>query len=303
MDFKPDGFRKMMSGKDISKVAVKIYRQLLASGDPANIDKAKKMYRDNDMHLRDPGYMDDHGEAGYYRTPGASGNKTKTDDLIKKAVSSWRKNPLESLSILSDALHQAEDRGSHGEGNPFEGHDPRLIMHEEKWEIENWKPGWEPDNMDVNTKGATLALGHAEKVLSEFKERIDLPEGKQIAISGFGMRVKEFFKRKRRMLGFGYLSVLKSSNPLTKLMGRTGARNIEDVKSIVLATLVKDAATRSAYTKARGNPGQEEAVLNPVVRDAVQKPGEHSEFWEKLETELLPKRPVPPRPRKASSRH
>jgi len=299
MDFKPDGFKTMSQGMRQSAKQIKEYRKLLASGDEADRAVAKFMYLENSLHVREREFLEDHGEAGEYKGPGATKNADVTRQLVIDAAVEWYSDPLESLSMLSDALHQAEDRGSHGEGNPFEGHDVRLGLHQEDWEIANWKPGWEPDDMESNTKGTALALGHAEKVLKDFKAIIKLPPGEEVALRGFKMWIKEKFKRKRRgkfgKWGINIL-VLKSSNPLTRLFGQTGKhiKTMEDVKSLVRATLVKDKATEAAYEKARGNSEQEEKVLNPVVSNAMQDPEQHRKFLEELERVFAKQKPPVP---------
>jgi hypothetical protein len=54
---------------------------------------------------------------------------------VEKAVNLWpdadeedANAKIRSLTVLSDALHQAADRGSHEEGAAFEGHDVRLQL-------------------------------------------------------------------------------------------------------------------------------------------------------------------------------
>jgi hypothetical protein len=161
------------------------YENLVESG--KSLD-AYKMYRNNELHTRRPAYMLSHGEAGEYKDQDASAkNEAMTSRLVDKAAALWDWNKGnswgQSLSVLSDALHQAADRGSHGEGNAFTGHDVRILRNKYSWERDGQKlfmaksggiapSQWEPDNMAINKKGAVLAVGFVQGALTKFKKEV-----------------------------------------------------------------------------------------------------------------------------------
>ena len=137
-----------------------------------------------------------HGEAGRYKEDNAAAkNEAVTTQFVNKAINLWdnqnRTKQAASLVILSDALHQAEDRGSPGEGNAFSGHDVRITLGQkgkngQDWAKQNWEEPmggkidgkeWDPDSFSVNQKGAVLAVGFAQGVLDKFRQGIKLPEG------------------------------------------------------------------------------------------------------------------------------
>ena len=147
------------------------------------------MFRNNELHVRDPAYMMSHGEGGRYKeTNAAPINEAMTRRLVRKAIGLWKSYDRgRSLEVLSDALHQAEDRGSHGEGNAFTGHDVRLSIIASRpdehslfdWEKEGLEEfrrktgrsspkGWQPDDLGINKRGAVLAVGYAKGVLKAF---------------------------------------------------------------------------------------------------------------------------------------
>jgi hypothetical protein len=106
IDFIPDGFKTMNQGIAKSKKQLKEYRRLLNSIKPVDRRKARKMYDDNELHIREESYMDNHGEGGYYKKPGASTNAGVTTRFLTQAANLWKsKNLMQSLSILSDGVH------------------------------------------------------------------------------------------------------------------------------------------------------------------------------------------------------
>ena len=87
-------------------------------------------YDDMQGYWRDPDEAVNHAEGGQYRTyDGASKDIARVEQNLAKAVAAWNKNnPSQSLSMLGLALHTAEDRGAHGDGEPGTGHDPRRSI-------------------------------------------------------------------------------------------------------------------------------------------------------------------------------
>lgn len=279
MDFKMDGFRTMRKGQKDSEKKLKEYRKNLASEDEFQKALARTWYDENDLHIREQSYMDNHGEGGYYKEPGEGKNAGVTTDLVSKAVAKWNSgNPLQSLSVLSDALHQAEDRGSHGEGNPFDGHDVRLTLNKEPWEKLNYKGDWEPDNIAVNSKGAVLAIAHAKKLLNDFKNTVNLKKGKKISFSA----IKKFFKPKRR-LWMGYIWPVKSGDLSSRFIGKTGVGKKKFKK--LVAEKLKDQSIKDTYEKARkkGDVAAEDEALNQELRLSVEDPDYNMPLMDDLE--------------------
>ena len=248
------------------------------------------MYDKNTLHRRKFSFVLDHGEGGAYKVPGKSTNEGKTNTLILNAWGKWKKSSVGALSILSDALHQAEDRGAHGEGDPFKGHDIRKTLYKREWET-NYDTT-EPDNVSQNSEGATLALGYAENVLSKFKEAVHLPPGKKIGIS----RIKEFFKKRRRVRAWGkhthYLPLwAKSSDPISHMVGQTGLGRKDGLKKLraIITRTTKDPAMKAAYERAR-DPRQKKEILNLELRNVVQNPEQNPELIKQLEEVLKKQR-------------
>ncbi|HEY89692.1 MAG TPA: DUF4157 domain-containing protein [Thermoflexia bacterium] len=276
IDFINDGFKTMKSGIKKSKKQLKAYHKLIREGKQhmqryrgsskfgfnsnkqaqkvlgvRKLKRAKAMYDNNELHVRKKSYMRNHGEGGYYKQEGTGVNKGVTNDFIAKAVGLWKTSRMKSLSILSDALHQAEDRGSHGEGNPFTGHDVRKALGSESWETEHYDPTWEPDNVSVNKQGAFLAVKYAKEVLRKFADDLALPKGKIATKS-----VSEKFETKRRMRIGGFIPI-KSSNWLVKTKGKTGVWTLKGLKKIVEAEQKKQ--------------DDEEALMPPDVLDELEE--------------------------------
>jgi hypothetical protein len=91
-------------------------------------------------------------------------------------VAAAKKDNLgDTTKYLAYALHAAEDRGSHGEGNPGMGHDPRTKVPPEEapggvneWYIDK---GWDPDDLAKNANGKEFATQLAAQVLNDFYSR------------------------------------------------------------------------------------------------------------------------------------
>lgn len=171
MDGIKDEFNTMQEGRGQGKGKIKEYNELKNSNDMTKWRLAKKMYINNELHIRDQSYMLHHGEGGYYKKAnGASINEGMTSLFVDKATNLWNTGDKKrALVVLSDALHQAEDRGSHQEGNAFHGHDSRIKLNETEWEKEHFKKDWDPDNISINKDGAAKAVGLAQGVLNKFK--------------------------------------------------------------------------------------------------------------------------------------
>jgi hypothetical protein len=256
-----------MRGKDATKKMKKAYQKLIESG---NLKEAQQMYDANMLHVREADYQDQHGEAGHYKAAGASANEGVTARLLGDAVAKWKSgSKLDALSLLGDTLHQAEDRGSHGEGNPFEGHDERLKLYKQDWET-NYKPTWKPDDVTINSKGAVLAQGFAENVLKKFHADIGLSPGKKVDIS-FWRRIPAFFRGKL------------SWKRITHIIGSTGLGSSEGREKLdaIIKTQLKDPTVAAAYEKARGNPEKQQAILEEYLKTNP----EYKEVFERLAQE------------------
>ena len=151
------------------------------------IDKAHGMWENNEIHKREKWYMLHHGEGGFYKeeqSVGAAKNIAMTEGLVARAAGLYRGgNKLHGLSILSDALHQAEDRGAHEEGAAFKGHDKRYeikgnsvvkmvvpLEQQSNWtnlELARGKKS-DPDNASKNKAGVQYGIKYAEEAIGIF---------------------------------------------------------------------------------------------------------------------------------------
>jgi hypothetical protein len=229
MDFIQDQQDKMGTGMAESKTNVKKYKEdaeklkgleeelgTATEGPEKNKIKVERdalktsldnMWRNNELHIRDENYMRMHGEGGLYRTErgaAASVNKDVTKLMINTAADLYDSgNNTKAVEVLSDALHQAEDRGSHYEGEQGKGHDARQKIKmgnrvpEHRGEFDGVPriPDEEPypDNSDKNNEGAKLAIGYAYNVLSTFINKVkskepitaEEPKRRHAKIAGF----------------------------------------------------------------------------------------------------------------------
>jgi len=120
-------------------------------------------------------------------------------------------NPMTALGILGDAIHAAEDRGSHGDGYPGTGHDPKCIVPHSQWQKwvqqSDWKnepeakqptnpffrsENWNPDDITMNYPGYLDAQGYAAATMFSFLGRLT-PEEENV--------LKTFGKTKGHVLG------------------------------------------------------------------------------------------------------
>jgi hypothetical protein len=214
-----------------SFVAKKRYKRLRSSArkqndlggfkNPKDRRRAQKMWENLGFHLRWPVEKKYHGEAGgYTREDGATKNASAVENQIDKAARFYIGGKYrEGLLQLADGLHSAEDRGSHGEGKPYTGHDPRLTMQErfDGTHNEHYIPGWDCDNPAVNVGGRALAEQYAkdgwqlfwDKVKSISTARAKLEGGKRGRLRPGGLKSK-YLKH-----GFRFL--------MTPLTGAVGA--------------------------------------------------------------------------------
>ncbi len=188
MDGLKDEFSTMRKGQGEGKAIIKGYNKLKKSKKESDKDQAKQMYLSNQLHIRDQSYMLHHGEGGFYKKEdGSSINEGMTSLFVDRAIGLWNTgNKERALVVLSDALHQAEDRGAHQEGNAYQGHDSRLKLNETEWEKahfnNNWDPGKSPDDISVNKGGAAKAVGLAQGTLNKFQYAVNANEEDKISI-------------------------------------------------------------------------------------------------------------------------
>jgi len=156
------------------------------------------MWETNQLHIRNENYMRMHGEGGLYRGTrdvAAPVNEAVTNKFITTAVDLYDGGSnTKALEVLGDALHQAEDRGSHFEGEQGKGHDARqkvnmserVSEHQQAFNNVPYIPAQAPlpDNSDKNPEGAQLAIVYAENVINTFASGIKSKD----KISGAGPR-------------------------------------------------------------------------------------------------------------------
>jgi hypothetical protein len=165
------------------------------SQDTTLLDK-KKMWETGGLMVRMGQERPFHGEASAYQdgVNNAEANKQAVGNQIKKAQAAYRKGFYrEGLLQLSDALHTAEDRGSHGEGLAWSGHDPRLGL-PQKWDgttNENYRPGWDCDNVSKNSGGRVLAEKYAKQAYEAFLSGLGMEEKLKLGM-GIGAKKTSF---------------------------------------------------------------------------------------------------------------
>ena len=191
MDAVQDQTLSMNEGIALSEGRIKQYEAYIKAGDE---ESAKRMWNQNELHFRPPPYMLSHGEGGLYKqdsSAAAAINEGMTRKMLDKSVGLWNWDDDgaigQSLGMLSDTLHQAEDRGSHQEGEQFKGHDVRLGVFQwkkkHKRELQDWEtlPGapalaiegkWDPDNASKNKVGTVLGVAFAQGVLRAFANMV-----------------------------------------------------------------------------------------------------------------------------------
>jgi hypothetical protein len=151
----------------------------------------RALFEANAFHMRPKSELPNHGEAGAYRRRGQEGvNIARVNDWVDKAVAAAEKQNLGATTkYLAYALHAAEDRGSHGEGNPGTGHDPRCGIPPQdapggtnEWYIDK---NWNPDDLAINAAGKELAIQYAVGVLNDFRDKCT-HTGKHLVAFEFG---------------------------------------------------------------------------------------------------------------------
>ena len=235
IDFIQDQGITMDEGIKLGKDRIETYESLIAAGQD---ERAKQMWENNELHWREPAYMMSHGEGGRYKEADpAAINEAMTYTMVSQAASGWDwtkpGSNMEALSRLSDALHQAEDRGSHDEGRAFGGHDARLMV--KKWaqdhdrDLQPWEKWinpppeaitgkWAPDNFSVNKRGGILGVGFAIGALKLFAHLIDQPGARQ----PISLNPDENSPTKRAAKFKKFLPFAKSGNILGKVIGKSG---------------------------------------------------------------------------------
>jgi hypothetical protein len=170
----------------------------------------KALFEANAFHMRPKSELPNHGEAGAYRRRGQEGvNIARVNDWIDKAVAAAEKQNLGATTkYLAYALHAAEDRGSHGEGNPGTGHDPRCGIPPQdapggtnEWYIDK---NWNPDDLAINAAGKELAIQYAVGVLNDFRSKCT-DTGKDLVAFEFGSSfvLEEKLKKGRSLFSGG----------------------------------------------------------------------------------------------------
>lgn len=286
VDFIQDQIVTMDQGIQLGKSAINMYENLIASGQDK---RAEQMWKDNELHYRKPAYMMSHGEGGRYKEADpAAINEAMTKEMVNVAAQRWSWEPeannTEALSRLSDALHQAEDRGSHGEGREFTGHDSRLNVL--KWTEESgrdampweeWKGApaqiralaaagkWAPDNFSVNKGGGVLAIGFAQGALNLFANLIGQPaKGEPIALNP-GVEAK-----KRSAQAAKFLPFMKSSNLLVGIIGKSGKGWRKGKKKKTLEKLLEHRQKLIVSGELKAGD-YEKSMQTPEVKEAVME--------------------------------
>jgi len=271
VDFIQDQILTMNEGIELGASRIETYESLIKAGQK---QQAQAMWDNNELHYRKPEYMLSHGEGGLYKEADPAGiNEAMTAKLVRKAADKWNWDQEDthgsSLSTLSDALHQAEDRGSHGEGRKFTGHDSRLMVKKwakdhkrplqswEKWEgapPEAAKGAWEPDNFSVNQRGAVLGVGFAQGALGEFANLIQAhPELLQIhgpgtsATEKRAMRAKKWMWFQSKSSGLGARLIGKSGKGRTTWGKKSALEKIfENKQELILSGELKEGEYETA---------------------------------------------------------
>ncbi|MBW2690556.1 MAG: DUF4157 domain-containing protein, partial [Deltaproteobacteria bacterium] len=110
-----------------------------------------------------------HGEANLYKkkygTSRTSENVKRMKEWTKKAISKANKSGINDLSLLplGHALHVAQDRGAHWEGEWGHGHHKKSDASGKKWNC---------DNMGQNPKGKDKAKKHSKEVFNLFLSKL-----------------------------------------------------------------------------------------------------------------------------------
>lgn len=182
----------------------------------------KQLWDLNSTHVRNTAELPLHGEAGYYKKDHQAGmvdaNKKGVSKQAMEAIANFNAGKQkEALMKLSYALHSAEDRGAHGEGREFKGHDPRISKEEFKempslqGMVPNpyFNPNWNPDDPTMNSEGWKLGETYAEEVLLLYHSNIKT-KSKKDPLASLDLTSKEAKWREHGMLA----SVMNSNSIL-----------------------------------------------------------------------------------------
>jgi Domain of unknown function (DUF4157) len=176
------------------------------------------------FHWRLPAERPLHGEAGgYISNSGTAQNKGAVQRMLRQAFNFLKSGDTKkSLVKLADAAHAAEDRGSHGEGRPFHGHDPRINYPRQPDGKKNphYKPGWDCDDPSKNSGGRAMAEGYALKVMNDFGELVNKRHDKK----ELNDRLRSLTKTSARPMGRKFRSVIESLDK-NVIKGGVHARN------------------------------------------------------------------------------
>lgn len=199
-----------------------------APNEKPSLEQAQKRWDRLDFHVRLPNEMPLHGEAGGYVSDGGVGrNKAAVEELVEQAATAYNSasghgigNYREGLNRLADAAHANEDRGSHGEGRPFTGHDPRLLMPTQPNGQPNphYTPGWDCDDPSKNSGGRALAEGYAREVIANFVSKLT-PQKRENLKAGKGGGQSR---------GIGFRNTIR-------VLGSHKAKKLEDRQSLVMS--------------------------------------------------------------------
>ena len=111
-----------------------------------------------------------HGEANLYKwqfgTSRTKENEKRMEEWTKKAISKANKSGINDLSLLplGHALHVAQDRGAHWEGEWGHGHHKKFDKFGKKWNC---------DNMGQNPEGKDKAKKHSREVFDLFLSKLN----------------------------------------------------------------------------------------------------------------------------------
>jgi hypothetical protein len=227
---------KIKTTKSIKYPEGSINISFIPHKDEKLLNELGKKWDENKLHVRRPWYMMHHGEGGFYhasKETGAAKNKALTDNLVNTAIELYKAQKFNvALSVLSDALHQAEDRGSHQEGAEFKGHDirkteihPRLIPETATRRPvgKYFDPGWDPDNAEKNKDGAKYALKFASDVLTNFSTKVGGTEERPIKLA------EDKRKPQIRHASFKGLVPVESTGIAVKTKGETREKIIDNL--------------------------------------------------------------------------
>ncbi|MBN1177964.1 MAG: DUF4157 domain-containing protein [Anaerolineae bacterium] len=182
-----------------------------------------------------------HGEAGQYKTDGATTDVAFIGSMIDRAKNAWdANNRTQALTMIGLALHAAEDRGAHGDGRPGEGHDPRRSIrppagaHLTQYYTEGWD-NTDCDKKSKNPEGYVLGVQYGHDVLVRFRDYVAEKEkaggatGRLEQFDKSLMGAKRGWRKFKTFFGAGWaseerkgekpISELSPDERITKMMG------------------------------------------------------------------------------------